>query len=95
MAETTMINAKTNIMIGKLQLTLCFLVMLYLVSSLVYDIKNYQKLQSEAMSEIKREDEMKSIIQSRLNAILRLIENENICSNSKERLTRLKHNLNL
>ncbi|MCD6585923.1 MAG: hypothetical protein J7K96_09210 [Desulfobacteraceae bacterium] len=94
MAET-MINAKTNIMISKLQLTLCFIVMLYLVSSLVCDIKCYQTLQSEAMSEIKREDEMKIIIQSRLNALLRLMENENICSNNKERLTKLKHNLKL
>ena len=82
-------------MISKLQLTLCFLVMLYLVSSLVCDIKSYQKLQSEAMSEIKREDKMKSIIQSRLSALLRLMENENICSNNKERLTKLKHNLKL
>ena len=82
-------------MIIKLQLTLCFLVMLYLVSSLVCDIKSYQKLQSEAMAEIKREDEMKSTIQSRLSALLRLIENENICLNNKERLTKLKHSLNI
>ncbi len=82
-------------MISKLQLTLCFLVMLYLVSSLVCDIRSYQKLQSEAMSEIQRQDEMKSIIQSRLSALLRLMENENICSNNKERLTKLKYNLNI
>jgi hypothetical protein len=69
--------------------------MLYLVSSLVCDIRSYQKLQSEAMSEIQRQDEMKSIIQSRLSALLRLMENENICSNNKERLTALKHNLNI
>jgi len=82
-------------MINKLKLMFCFLVMLYLVSSLACDMKTYQKLQSEAMIENKREDEMKRIVQSRLSALLRLMENENICSNNKERLTKLKHNLKL
>jgi len=82
-------------MVNKLQLTFCLLVILYLVSSFVCDINAYQKIQSERMIEIKREDKMKRIVQSRLNALIRLMETENIGSKNKERLTNLKQNLQL
>ncbi len=82
-------------MINKLQLILCFLVILYLMSSLVYDIKTYQKIQSARMIELKREVETKHVVCSRLDALLRLMETETIYIKNKERLTNLKHNLRL
>jgi len=65
-------------MINKLQLILCFLVILYLMSSLVYDIKTYQKIQSARTIELKREVETKHVVCSRLDALLRLMETETI-----------------
>jgi len=82
-------------MINKLQLILCFLVVLYLMSSLVCDIKTYQKIQSARVIELKREVETKCVVCSRLGTLLRLMETETIYIKNKERLTNLKHNLQL
>jgi len=80
-------------MLCRLQLYLCLIVSLYLLCCLAHDVYFYHQIQVEKTAELKRDEEMRKMMRSRLHALVQLIETKQINNQSKERLIHLSNRL--
>ena len=78
---------------AKLQPLCCLVIILYLFAALLTDIYDYRQIRGQIKTAAKMESEMKQVLFTRLNALIALLDKENIDPEKMAKLKTLNHNL--